>query len=816
MPAASEIYQRLWQLFYRPASLQEVMEGYHQIDQLAEAGKLEHKEAAELKARAFGAMQEATSDRPALASTPILKFLVPECLRGSRDGKVDIRETRWLYRERLRDWLDSLDESVRLPIRSEVISQVLDGLATGEPDLACYTFSILGYRDPLIVESLWSIADRHSDRLGDIAVSTLSALGLPTPERQRLVQTVQTRAENRCNIHLIAAMRKLRDPAFLDAIEQHWLPANDPDSWPNESLFVLPILADIAEKAADRTDLSDRVWDLLMRYHHAASRNVDRRLYLGSDLAPRCNSNRVIPDLLEELLTPSDGSENSEIRRFQLHRRLEGCVRPRQLEGWISPFSETTLQVLRHDATCDTGLRGAFITRRMDLKESAWRALLSHGDPAMVDEAIFEEAVGAETSPFVRDRITDFLACFRFDRLPRTAIRSVSERIDIGQKDATEELVSRSAATKLLRSTATRQAFEVLLRFGFTFNGAVLRESADAVLDVAFALVREGDLTIGPELAEVAIRGGDRRNRVVALETLTHLVALGLVPVNVCTGLAETLADESRDKYERSRIVEALGVLPEEFISPLLEQQIVSWASGGDELALRSLEALARQDRLLAYPELLTTRLCLRKVGDRWDLLPTTTHPRGLGFVLGLLHERHPELFIDAVCSFVRNCDWVYAAGLLHFFGGMGGPQREVTAELKDALIDRIKSRQSGASTETELFGILRAWDAVALACLPWGDYWQDWLPDARAALADSLGDLGPEVCEEAAAHLLALTKDGSFAVRRSAYRSLGRISPNSLLALCQASVVWGDPPDLEPPPGELRRRAAEACALAS
>jgi hypothetical protein len=813
MPAPSEIYQQLWQLFYHPASLEEVLEGYRRIEELAGAGDLEQKEAAELKAHAFKAMQEASLAEPESASVPILDLLLPECLRGSRNDAFEVRVSKSRYRERLRDWLDSLDEPWRSNILSDVISRLIHGLSAPEPDLVCHTIGAVGYRNRSVIESLWKVADEYDDETGDIALSCLSALGLPAPENPRLVLAVQSRASKRCNADLIGAMHRLADPAFLDVIERYWLPKQDPEAWVAESFFVLGALVAVANKATDGSDLSERVWDLLMAYHRLVPGKIDGNLYVRGDLAPLCNSARVIPDLLDELLIPPDGSEGSEVRRLQLHSRLDGCVRPVQLEGWIRPLNATTLQALRLDARRDTRVYGSYKTLWIMLKESAWEALLSHGDKAMVSEAAFEEAVGGETSPFVRDKIADVLACFRLDPLPRTAVRWVSECIDIGRNGVSDELLFRLAATRLLRSAATREAFGTLLHFGFTIDGAVLRESAEAVVDVALVLVSRGDPTIVAELAAIAIRGTDRRNRVVAVETLSVLVACGFVSTEILVDLSETLNEDSRDSYERSRIVETLGFLPRELISPALEQELASWAGGTDELALRSLETLARLDRLLVHPELLTDRLGLRFVDDYWNFASTTNYAGNTGLILGLLHERHPGLFLQAVCSFVRDCDWMYTAGLLHFFGGLGGPQRQVPANLRDALIDRIKSRQSRSSVETELFGILGQWDAGLLASQAWSQYWSDWLPDARVALADALGDLGPELRELAVAHLLSLTKDGMYAVRRSAYRSLGRVSRDSLLALCQAcafiDVQYGE----IQPSIELRRRGAEACS---
>ena len=155
----------------------------------------------------------------------------------------------------------------------------------------------------------------------------------------------------------------------------------------------------------------------------------------------------------------------------------------------------------------------------MTLKKMGWDAILSHGDEEMIDSAVFADAVGNETSPFIRGQITELLACFRFDHLPELAKEWVRQRVNIDRTDAANQLIYRTAATKLICSASTHEAFEILLDFGFSIDGFALRESVDSLTDVAVTLASQGNLRISGALAQVSIHGKNRNNRVAATES---------------------------------------------------------------------------------------------------------------------------------------------------------------------------------------------------------------------------------------------------------------------------------------------------------
>src|SRR4051812_48219026 len=124
MPARSETYRELWQQFFRPVALGPVLEGFRRIDELGDKGELTFEEASQLKASAFRAMREATTDDPASARRLILDDLLPLCLVGSPEDESEDRFARHHYRECLRDWLEALAE----PARTSTLEEILDRL----------------------------------------------------------------------------------------------------------------------------------------------------------------------------------------------------------------------------------------------------------------------------------------------------------------------------------------------------------------------------------------------------------------------------------------------------------------------------------------------------------------------------------------------------------------------------------------------------------------------------------------------------------------------------------------------------------------
>jgi hypothetical protein len=799
MADSSGAYRRLAEEFYAPAPLESLLERFSTIDQRLHTGEISRDEASQLKASAFRSMRKAAAGDPASSRGPILGLLLPHCL-SRKDDEGSFARSR--YRECLRDWLNDLSEPSRSELRGEVLGVLVGALDDPDPEPACWAIAVLGYRGPGVSESLWRVAEADGGEPGDVALDCLADLGVSRAERPRLLAAVHERARHRCTQTLVGAMWRLADPESIDTIEQCWLKPGDERSWPNLSHLIIRTVAEVLIERPDDSDLHDRTWSMIVDGLEPGSRLV-------AQMGPYCDSPEVIPFILKQVFAESGDTEQSKNRRYATHHRLDECIGPRQLEGWLAPVDLGVREVIWSDAARDTGAPGRFVSMAMRLKESSCKALLSMADPAMATASAFEELVGREEGTYARAMISELLACFRIQPLPPTAVRWVTERIDVDRQDSGDHLSYRTAAGRVLRSASTREAFAALSSFGITYDGQVLRQTTDALTDVTVHLALEGDRSVVDSIVDTVQRGPERHHRVAAAAALTHLAALNLLPPDDAAWLPEVLGDSGRDDSERSRIVAALGYLPGECLTPDLENRLIAWSRARDMLGWRSLEALAHHDRLAAREDLLADRLGLHAAGSSWDLRPDPQTVGGTGYILGLLFSHHPDSFLPAVCTFAMTKDWIECAALVHALDYFykGPHPRPVHREVLSALVARIRLRQSRSEADLELFDFLGRWDRDTLVREPWARDWDDWMADARVALADSLGSHGPydgDAHDLAIGLLLSLTGDGAYAVRRSAYRSLSRLSADSLRAFCVASS--------DSPSWDQRRRGAEAC----
>jgi hypothetical protein len=801
-----DAYQQLWARFHQPTDVDGVLQDLSRLDDLATSGKLILSDAYRLRVKAFFALLELTESDPVTGGRLILDRLLPYCLE--EPAGTGTRSFAYQFRQCLASWLNHYREVDRVPLRDQVLDRLIGRLRAARPaELkdTCWTISTLGFRRADAVEALWEIEERYTSEIGDAALSTLVYLGLPPEERERVLAAAHRRAEARFALPLLNALRRLADPESIEIVRDHWLCPLDAESWKSQGWLAVHVLTDIADADYANVELQERIWQTIVELR---GEHEDVALLAARDTAPLCNSPYVIRSLMGFLAQWWDEDKTATWGRYLLYDRLAKCIRPKQLQGWEGLEQREALDVLHSDACRNTETRGMGNTESTRVKEEAWGVLLRMGYADAL--SWLEEAVGSETNPFVCQHITEQLACFRFDPLPATVLRLVTEPYDEDPaRTAPGEMILRLAATRVARSAATREAFEALRSFGLSYQGKALQESVDALAEVAIHLVREGDTSVIDALLETATSALEERHRTAAAGALYYSAVAELLPSQCATRLAGLALDEGRSRFERSQYVAALGLLPAGALPPAVIQHLLSWVTHGDDwLSWRSLEALARHNQLLVQPSLLANCLRLRQVEDQWDLIPGTEFNDWAPFIIGLLYLDCPAAFTPAISSLLRKQGWRAAIQVLDLLVGTAATagQSPPPAGVLDALLARIREQQSHSYAETEIFEVVARLAPDTLAEESWESIWQDWLPDARAALADALGEAAystPNARKSAVSHLLPLTQDSQYAVRRAAYRALARQAPDSLQAVyaawAQASTV------------DLRQRAAEA-----
>ncbi len=405
--------------------------------------------------------------------------------------------------------------------------------------------------------------------------------------------------------------------------------------------------------------------------------------------------------------------------------------------------------------------------------------------------------------------IMELLACFHWRSMPRQAIRWITERVDVKQDKASQELPTRLGAVRLARSAATRQAFDALLSFGLTVQGEALRETADALASVSLTLARNEEPGIVETLLAVVERGKEERHRTAAMQALAWIAGNDLLPQQHLPSILATLNDEKREDFERSRLVHILGLMPRGDITPDILSTLQDLArSDHSRTATSALEALAQNGALLEMPDMLEKYLHLRLVGEQWDYQPATTPSYWTVSMIVTLYRYDLQHFAPAVATMLKNVSIFELTHLLRMLNEIHGSEHHpLPDEVQTALLSRLKQMQNaGYTTPTELLqtGVRLLPDALAEQ--PWEQQWEAWAPETRAALAEALDQgvyTGEHTREQANRLLLLLIRDAQYKVRRAAYRSLAVLAPDILF---HAGVSWAYSPIMD-----LRRRAAEA-----
>jgi len=768
-------------------------------------GRITAKDSLELRAVAFHQLQAITAYKLEYTQPIILNELLPLCLRDTPSLSVQYGA----FRKVLSEWIGQHPQPDSNELRNAVIDTVIPLIGGENHNPACLVLSTIGYSRPDIVKTLLDFASNTDNEAGDIAISTLTWIGLSMAERKAVLSELHRRAEKHYNHHLVWSVARLSDPSSFPVMLAHWLsPTARPVTQVDPSLAFTAI-REIASANDSDHFLQDSIWAETTKLVEQDPKTLYWDFDIGN-IVVGCNS----PDVVRTMLTwhgqHPDWFENPGWAHYLVQERLERCVKPRQLEGWTQIEEQTIFELLRQDACLNTKDDSFSTTQEAMTKEIAWKTLLRTG----YEEALswFDAAVVGETGRFIRQKLMKYLACFRIDPLPDAAIRWITEVYDHPSGSDGREISYRMAAVQMARSTTTETALEHLLNFGFTYNGQVLTQSSDAVAEVALSLIRQGNTTVVDHIARMLIRSGSSHQRLVcvsALETIASFPEYQHFLLPYTEEFIPLIYDESRDPIERGSLLNTLGHLTEWVIPEHLVQDLIAWAHQPDRwIGGGSLEILASHGHLEKRPELMGDVLGLEPDGDFWRLASTEVHFEWAPYIIGLLYHRDPQAYTPAIVSLLSNRDWQPAAQIIRWLDATHGNdgQPDVPKVVAEALIRRTHERYSLLYGETEIFDVLARLAPNALIEHKWNEVVAAWMPDTRVALANALRKVvAPQDSQgQCLVALEMLTEDGLYPVRRAAYRGLAKQSTTYLYKLCQ---TW-----LASPFVELNLRAAEAC----
>jgi len=807
MDANYEAFRDLWNSIYSSDETEEIRTTLQHIDDQEHAGNLSVEHAASLRVGAVRALKDLTSDEPNVALPLMITDVLPLCLVESNDDHV-----RYAARQNqsiLAEWVAQYPGSTRTSLRDAVLDHILATLASGRAiSAACATLAAIGYRRADIPSALWTVIASDSEHAGNVALASLALLGVTDSERVRVIEEARRRVSSHSveplDLSLIMVFDHLAAPELLSLVKER-LDHNQPLTMPDT--YLAQVCAGIAGARDEDEGLQDEAWAIALAID-ARARHPGLALEMNSSIVSHCDSSSVVPYLLR--LWTGAAIDATPVGQYRVGLRLSECIRPRHLESSTIEAAGDTRIILRQAALLDTGTEGRDTTIEMNLKEIAWDSLLRIGEPDA--PWFFDLALSDESNSFARRRVCRLLACFRIHPLPASVRRWVTEPFDDDRSGDSLEWAYRVAAIDAAHSSDSRQALDDLLVCGYTVRGEALRQSADAVADLARSFARKRDRTIistfTSRLARIGARPAETVLAAVGLHAVAQ-VAPKLVDNWAIEILMKALQDNSHHRYEKSIMLMTVMLVRPEAIDTNVVELLVQWVEEQDDwLAVHALETLATLNQLLQHSDLVRDRLGLEYDGRTWRRTDAPRMSEWAPTIVGMLYRRDPGAFIDVLSDIIRNGQWDAAIQAIHQIrathGKPNGP--EMPRDIVDALVFRARVRQRSRAGETAVFAHLAALAPERLVSELWEDVLADWLPDVRVALAESIEGLRLTDTASTArsrAILLSLIQDGSFAVRRAAYRAFAHQSSDTFILTCSAWQQSSVP--------ELRQRAAEA-----
>jgi hypothetical protein len=488
------------------------------IENLQKIREIETKTKLELQLQALRRAQSLTLNEPLIASTLITEYLIPSVVM-----EVPVAQfAQYRHRQCLRDWIDQYGSERRDELRNGVVSLLLPFLAEPDPRATCYTLSEIGWREERLTEALWNILRRHDSEIGDVALSTLVSLGAQHGEKPGVSDDLRDeflrRLRHRQNNSLLYVGRVLAEPAVVGEIQRRWLSEVDAENWGRFQSSSLRILAETADQNWRDEALQDQLWSQVATMFTQSPDLLAFDVLLGNDLGPRFNTPLVVSSYLSWMDREQIGDrETRENDVWVVLHRLQECVRPRHQIGWLE--SREAVKI-RETVLTDTRSPGVAPSHEAHAKKMALDCLLRLG----IQDSLswFDEGLTNESNSFMQQALCNHYACYRLPTLPELVIRWLTERYDweTWRRDDLE-YARRLGAIRVAESSATPQAFDYLLNFGFTANGEALLDSARALSSVALTLLHEGEDVL-PRLVETAINGAYHQQQcsVWALEPL--------------------------------------------------------------------------------------------------------------------------------------------------------------------------------------------------------------------------------------------------------------------------------------------------------
>jgi hypothetical protein len=781
-PRMAEIRQRL----LRPASVEDVRGLLHALDDAA-ASPASTKSAEEGLRLAFEGLRQLTAAEPDRAVEILIHDLLGRCL-------VPDLENDTYFGPRLchifGEWVGDLPEEHRHRVRQEALPQAIAKLGGSGVRNAIRLISSIDYWDDDVLSALDRLARVRNDLAGDHALSARVALrsGLEPDVRRSYLEKLHARIPAGPNLHQILCSQCIGTAETAALVWSHWLsPPGIGD--PEQVMFAMlarTALTEIAARERDRS-CTTQVWHWLVELSRRPIDGKEDVFLLNSSLVNRLDLPEVVPELIRLAVRAE-----SRLRHLYYHRVLE-CERPAHMPGWDAvPLAE--LEVARADAVAHTGMKGRFSTIELDQKQAAWDVLLCRGESSALPS--FGDALAGEGG-YVANRFLEVAACLGVNPLPQTLGPLLAGSLGDSTWDENERLAAQVGAIQAAHGARTREAFELLLGYRRVGKGVLLSVVA-ALAETACHLMEDGGAAPVEKLLLIAENSPQDDSRGAAAAAVADLLEKGALTAPQAVRAANLLPLAATDPYARRELLFAFATMPPADVPPVAiayARQVLDSAVVDQDRDPHSaaLALLARQPGARSDPRFLTRRLGLIEEGGSLVADPTTSGGV-VPHVVGRYFAAEPERFARAVASLLQDGDANVIARLLPSVLEVGAKN---PALVQAALVARLRWADGGRTAEPP---VLHALARVAPDRLlrDGCSNVAAWLPQARADLADTLGEISGTLPEELATRrfelLARLAGDGIYAVRRSAYRAAAKCEPDRFVSLASSWAQWSQP----------------------
>jgi hypothetical protein len=777
-PRMADIRRRI----LRPESVEDVRRTLPDLDVLSREPNSERWAAEEFQ-RAFERLRVLTAAEPDQAFEILTGDLLPRCLRSdSRDDNGN----GYILCHTFGEWLADLPEEHRLRVRATVLPQAIATLSGDRARNAIRLISSIGYWNVDVLAALDQIALSREDEVGDHALSARVHLCLDpnASSRSLFLKKLHGRIPSGPNQPQMFACQVLGTPETAELVWSHWL-APEVSMESEWSIILVPfagaILAEIAARTGDAA-FTQRVWSWLVELSRRSAKGLEQVFAMNSSLINRLDIGAAVPELVR-LAIRAEGHH-----RYLYYLRVLECERPAHMSGWDEvPISE--LVIVQKDAVVPTGMIGRSSTKEFLQKGAAWDVLLCRGESSVLPT--FDETL-ADENGYVAERFLRLGACLRLDPLPAV----IHELIAGDSKpawDDSERLIAQVGAIEAARGAGTREAFSALLGYRQLGKG-VLLSVVEALAETAFILLEGGDRSVVEQLLLGAENTRGKGIQAAAAAALAALLKRGALSVSEMGRAVALLKQPVADSFAVRELLFALATRPPDDVPPAAFNFAgdVLASPGCDEnsdIRASAIALLSRQPGACLDPTFLANHLGLREHEDETVVSQPTL--KGLSpYIIGRYFVAESARFGPAVAELLRKGDSSALARVLPSVRETGAKNPPAVL---DALVDRLREADGGRVADTRLLSTLAAVAPGRLltdGCLKVSA----WLPQARADLADTLGDLGPlsDRLPEARFELLTrLAGDGLYAVRRAAYRAASKCDRDRFTKLALSWARW-------------------------